>query len=120
MSTRRQRRPGACAEPTESVRILADLGERGIAEELRGAFVERLASVSAVGSPEAYRAALDAVELAYRSGGAAASGSSHELEQLLIGFAGELRKLEEAMRTLEAYVTRMRSQVDLPAGQRLQ
>ncbi len=118
MSTR-PRRTSARAEPAESVRILADLRERGIAAELRGSFVERLASVSAEGSPEAYRAALDAVELAYRSGGPAAVGSFDELEQLMSGFAVELRKLEEAMRTLDAYVTRMRSQADLPPDSRL-
>jgi hypothetical protein len=32
-----------------------------------------------------------------------------EIHRLMKGFAGELRKLEEGLRTLSAYVTRMRS-----------
>lgn len=121
MSTRR--RPArAGADCTENVRIHSDLRERGIAEELRAAFVERLAPISASGSPEAYAAALDAVVLAYRNGGPALStspASLNELQQLMTGFADELRKLEEAMRVLDVYVTRMRSQTVVPADHRL-
>jgi len=32
-----------------------------------------------------------------------------EIQRLMTGFAGELRKLEEGLRILSAYVTRMRS-----------
>jgi hypothetical protein len=32
-----------------------------------------------------------------------------EIQRLMKGFAGELRKLEEGLRILSAYVTRMRS-----------
>ena len=120
MSTRR--RPArAGAESTENVRIHSDLRERGIAEDLRAAFAERLAPISA-SAPEAYEAALDAVVLAYREGAPAAPAapsSPHELQQLMTGFAEELRKLEEALRTLDAYVTRMRSQTDVPEHHRL-
>ena len=117
MSTRR--RPArAGAESTENVRIHSDLRERGIAEDLRAAFAERLAPISA-SAPEAYEAALDAVVLAYREGAPAAPSSPHELQQLMTGFAEELRKLEEALRTLDAYVTRMRSQTDVPEHHRL-
>ena len=104
MSTRR-RAARAGSESTENVRIHSDLRDRGIAEELRAAFAERLAPVSASGPPEAYEAALDAVVLAYRKGAHAAStapASLYELQQLMTGFAEELRKLEEAMRTLDA------------------
>lgn len=119
MSIRRQRRASVRAEPAESIRILADLRERGIAGDVHEAFVDHLASVWASGSLEVYRAALDAVELAYRRGGAVAAGSLHEFEQLMIGFGEELQKLEEALQTLDAYVRRMRSLAGLPAGQRL-
>ena len=121
MSTRR-RPVRAGADSTENVRIHSDLRERGIAEELRAAFAERLAPISASGPPEAYAAALDAVVLAYRNGAPAAPTgpvSLNELQQLMTGFADELRKLEEAMRTLDAYVTRMRSQTDVLEHHRL-
>ncbi len=121
MSTRR--RPArAGADSTENVRIHSDLRERGIAKELRAAFAERLAPISASASPEAYQAALDAVVLAYRNGAPAAPtvpASLNELQRLMTGFTGELRKLEEAMRILDAYVTRMRSQTDIPEAHRL-
>jgi hypothetical protein len=127
MSTRR--RPARSgADGNENVRIHSDLRERGIAEELRDAFAERLAPISASGSPENYAAALDAVVLAYRNGAPAAPSapsapagpaSLNELQRLMTGFTGELRKLEEAMRTLDAYVTRMRSQTDVPEDHRL-
>jgi hypothetical protein len=121
MSTRR--RPARTgADSTENVRIHSDLRERGIAEELRAAFAERLAPISASGSTEAYAAALDAVVLAYRNGPPAAPtapASLNELQRLMKGFTGELRKLEEAMRTLDAFVTRMRSQTDVPEVHRL-
>jgi hypothetical protein len=35
-------------------------------------------------------------------------GDVEELQRLMRGFAGELRKLEEGLRILSAYVTRMR------------
>jgi hypothetical protein len=124
MSTRR--RPARSgADGNENVRIHSDLRERGIAEELRDAFAERLAPISASGSPENYAAALDAVVLAYRNGAPAVPSapagpaSLNELQRLMTGFTGELRKLEEAMRTLDAYVTRMRSQTDVPEDHRL-
>lgn len=42
-----------------------------------------------------------------------------ELQRLMAGFAGELRKLEEALRILDAYLARMRSQTASSQGQPL-
>ncbi|MEN8182051.1 MAG: hypothetical protein ABFS46_05905 [Myxococcota bacterium] len=93
-------------------RVEADLLARGIAPEFCEACADRLAPLVASGSVEAYEAALDAVVLAYRNPGPGAEPTVREgeLQQLMDGFVGELRKLEETMRTLDAYVTRMRTQ----------
>ena len=42
-----------------------------------------------------------------------------ELQRLMTGFAGELRKLEEALRILDAYLARMRTQTASSQGQTL-
>ena len=42
-----------------------------------------------------------------------------ELQRLMAGFAGELRKLEEALRILDAYLARMRTQTATSQGQTL-
>jgi hypothetical protein len=42
-----------------------------------------------------------------------------ELQRLMTGFAGELRKLEEALRILDAYLARMRTQTASSHGQTL-
>jgi hypothetical protein len=42
-----------------------------------------------------------------------------ELQRLMAGFAGELRKLEEALRILDAYLARMRTQTASSHGQTL-
>jgi hypothetical protein len=112
MSSHRSRPHRAAPDPRGELRIRSDLRDRGIAVELHAAFAERLAPISQSGSPEAYEAALDAVALAYRNGAPSAKASLDELQQLMSGFSDELRKLEEAMRILDAYVSRMRSQTD--------
>jgi hypothetical protein len=78
---------------------------------------ERLALVQDSGPPEAYQAALDAVALTYRRPPAIElrAPAAGELERLVSGFACELRKLGESLRSLEAYVTRMRVETTGPA-----
>lgn len=114
--SRHRSRP-ASPDLVGQLRIRSDLRHRGVAAELGAACAERLVPISETGSPEAYEAALDAVALAYRNG--AAGPSLSELQLLMSGFSDELRKLEEAMRTLDAYVSRMRSQTEAGEGQRL-
>ena len=55
------------------------------------------------------------------SGGSEAKTAAEldELQRLMTGFAGELRKLEEALRTLDAYVARMRTQTASSLGHTL-
>ena len=113
-----ERAPGS----TRHARIRADLERRGLAPEFSRAFAERLAPLSQGLSPEAYAAALDAVALAWRgrAGGPDAAqvprgaGELNELQRLMTGFVGELRKLEEALRILDAYLVRMRTQTQVP------
>ncbi len=54
-------------------------------------------------------------------GGAEAKASEEldELQRLMAGFAGELRKLEEALRILDAYLARMRTQTGSSKGHTL-
>ena len=48
-----------------------------------------------------------------------AAAELDELQRLMTGFAGELRKLEEALRILDAYLARMRTQTASSHGQTL-
>lgn len=118
MSSRRSR---TAADRSAHGRIRSDLRERGVAPDLLAAFVERLAPISEHGSRKAYEAALDAVMLAYHNGSFAPpdSESLKELQRLIAGFAVELRKLQEGMRILDAYVTRMRTQTEEPGDRRV-
>ncbi|HET6304749.1 MAG TPA: hypothetical protein VFG80_08200 [Myxococcota bacterium] len=50
---------------------------------------------------------------------ARAAAELDELQRLMAGFAGELRKLEEALRILDAYLARMRTQTGSSRGHTL-
>lgn len=95
--------------------VRSDLEERGVAPEFSRSVAERLTPVVADLREEAYGLVLQAVAASYgvhhddlRTLGQRAGDVDH-LQRLMRGFAGELRKLEEALRILNAYVTRMRS-----------
>ena len=104
-------------------RIRVDLENRGLDPDFSMAFAQRLEALSKGLSPEAYEAALDAVALACDVAStrrdARRPREANELQRLMSGFVGELRKLEEALRILDAYVTRMRSQAESADGQTL-
>ena len=95
-------------------RIRVDLERRGVAPEYARPISTHLEGVSQTLSPEAYEVVLASVALAHggrqaEAGSAAARpGDLTELQRLMSGFAGELRKLDEAMRILSAYVRRIR------------
>ena len=99
-------------------RILADLERHGIAPEFSQPVADRLTRIAPDLSPREYAAVLTGVAAAYgahRDDVDAAEQSSsdvEEIQRLMRGFAGELRKLEEGLRILSAYVTRMRSRAD--------
>jgi len=97
-------------------RIHADLRRRGVAAEFSASICDRLAPFFEDLTPELYDAVLSGVAMAYgvhRRGveSSRANGPSvREVERLMGGFVSELRKLDETLETLAAYVTRLRTQ----------
>ena len=65
-------------------------------------------------TPDAYEAILSGVAMAYgvhrRTADPGTAVDLNEVQRLMKEFAGELRKLDEALETLSAYVTRLRTQ----------
>lgn len=113
----RAERPGAPSEmrSRRMNEIRADLEERGVTPEFSRSVAERLSPIVSDLHGEAYGAVLEAVAASYgvhdddlRMLGQH-SGDVDQIQRLMKGFVGELRKLEEAIRILSAYVTRMRS-----------
>jgi hypothetical protein len=97
-------------------RIRADLSRRGVASEFSASICDRLAPFSEDLTPELYDAVLSGVAMAYgvHRRGAEASRENgtnfREVERLMGGFVSELRKLDETLETLAAYVSRLRTQ----------
>jgi hypothetical protein len=107
--------PGNAGEARRRLRLRAELEQRGVAPSFSRLLAARLAPHTSQLGPDAYAAALDAAALAY-----GVQGQEHdelhrgrreleEIQRLMQGFAGELRKLEEGLRILSAYALRMRS-----------
>jgi hypothetical protein len=96
-------------------RIRADLENKGVAPEFSQSVADRLATIAPDFSSEEYSAILDGVAAAYgvhrrdREAVRDASSDVDEIQRLMLGFAGELRKLEEGLQILSAYVHRMRT-----------
>ena len=103
-------------------RLRADLERRGLARELVQPLATRLAPLLDTVSTRAYGAALDAATAAAevaREGAQAENvsaapeadraGDVAEIQRLMLGFTDELRKLEEGLRILSAFVVRMRT-----------
>jgi hypothetical protein len=110
-------RPGPRAKKR---RIRADLESRGLPPEISQPMATRLAPLLKAASTRTYGAALDvaaaAVEVAaveVARGDASLeddrAGDVAEIQRLMLGFTGELRKLEEGLRILSAFVLRMRT-----------
>jgi hypothetical protein len=104
-------------------RIRSDLARLGVASEVRDELTSRLAALAPRLTPEAYDAVLAGVALAHglhREGDRLQQRSLNDLQEiqrLLAGFADELRKVDEALRILSTYVSRMRSRA-APRGAR--
>jgi hypothetical protein len=102
-------------------RIRVDLERRGVARELTQPMAARLAPLVKALPSRAYGAALDAAAVALsvpRLDGEAAGASDRaadvaEIQRLMLGFTDELRKLEEGLRILSAFVLRMRTRAGL-------
>ncbi len=96
-------------------RIRLDLERKGMAPESSAPVAERIAAIAAGLTPEEYAAVLDGVTTAYNvkrpasAPGVGASPDMAEIQRLMDGFSDELQKLDEGLRILSAYVTRMRS-----------
>jgi hypothetical protein len=100
-------------------RIRADLEQRGVGQELSLPIAARLAPLLKTASSRTYGAALDAAAAAFclaREGDGLApdrAGDVAEIQRLMLGFTDELRKLEEGLRILSAFVLRMRTRAGL-------
>jgi hypothetical protein len=97
-------------------RFCRDLADRGLNPADARKIAERMALAADGLSPDQYAVALDAAVAAFESMNdeavavAEAGRRIDEIQRMMQGFAGELRKLEEGLRTLSAYAQRMRSQ----------
>jgi hypothetical protein len=106
----RARAHGSPEADPEQVR--SDLEDRGIAPEFSGPVAQRLAAIASGLSASEYEAILDGVSAAYGahceiSGpNGAHFRDGNELQRLIEGFAGELRKLDEGLQMLSAYLVR--------------
>jgi hypothetical protein len=100
-------------------RIRADLESRGVSAELSFSMATRLAPLLKTASARTYRAALDAAAAAARVTRPGEgverdrAGDVAEIQRLMLGFTDELRKLEEGLRILSAFVLRMRTRTGL-------
>ncbi|MDH3213986.1 MAG: hypothetical protein OEM05_16025 [Myxococcales bacterium] len=92
-------------------RIRADLESKGVAPEFSQPVADRLAEIVPDFSSAEYGAVLDGVAAAFgvHQREFDPAGDVQEIEHLMDGFANELRKLEEGLRILSAYVHRMRT-----------
>jgi hypothetical protein len=98
-------------------RIRLDLERRGVAQDLTQPMATRLAPLVKRLPSGAYGAALDAAAAALSipraEGGGDRAEDVAEIQRLMLGFTDELRKLEEGLRILSAFVLRMRTRAGL-------
>jgi hypothetical protein len=102
-------------------RIRRDLEARGVPAGVSRALSARLVGLTLSLAPDAYDAILSGVAVAYGVQSPLDEVREHlasldEVERLMGGFVDELQKLEEALETLAAYVTRLRATSSPPRG----
>ena len=107
-------RQNECKSPeTDQERVLSDLENRGVDSEFSRPVAERLVAIAPDLSTLEYAAILDGVSAAYgvhreiSASSDARSRDGKEIERLMDGFTGELRKLDEGLQILSAYLVRM-------------
>jgi hypothetical protein len=97
---------------TARARIREDLECRGVAPEFAVPVSARLVELADDLEPESYAAVLDGVAAAYGVHRAdrsrVARDESVEIHQLIHDFAVELKKLDEGLRILSAYLLKIR------------
>ena len=103
--------------PRTPDRICADLERHGVTPEVSRSLSRRLAGMTETLDADAYAAMISAVSVACgTSNGAVAdrvlrtAQELEEIQHLLGSFTDELRKLDEALETLAAYVIRLKAQ----------
>jgi len=107
-------RAGLASKAAE--RIRRDLEERGVAPEFSRSISNRLACFTDELTSDTYQAVLSGVALAYgvhrqrQPDMKRHLADMEEVQRLMSSFSTELSKLEEALETLSAYVTRMKTQ----------
>src|SRR5262245_28547008 len=95
--------------PAEALR--GELERLGLARAEAGPLAERLARLSRDLPDREYRALLQGVILGQRAARQpAGSSGSPELQRMLEDFATELQKLDEGLRLIAAYLSRLREQ----------
>lgn len=105
-------------------RLRRDLETCGIDPVFVDAVLARLGQCSH-GARGSHQAILDGVTAAYRAHQKGQENLRRRLRELgdmsrlMEDFAGELRKLDEALKTLAAYLGRMRTGTAVPDGRRL-
>jgi len=99
------------ALPADALR--GELERLGLAPADAGPLAERLARLSRDLSEREYRALLEGVVLGQRA--ARSPARSPELSRMLEDFASELQKLDEGLRLLTAFLSRLREQTLEPA-----
>ena len=98
-------------------RLRRDLEARGVDPLFADAVLTRVALVSSDASELSWEAIVEGVEVAYRvhrNGQESLRRSLRdlsELSRLVDDFGGELKKLDEGLKMLAAYLSRMRKQV---------
>jgi len=98
-------------------RLRRDLEARGVDPLFADAVLTRVALVSSDAAEPSWEAIVEGVEVAYRvhrNGQESLRRSLRdlsELSRLVDDFGGELKKLDEGLKMLAAYLSRMRKQV---------
>ena len=119
-----QTRVGEFSE-ADSRQIRSDLEDRGVDPEFARPVAHRLVSIAPDLSEPEYHAILGGVAAAYgvhrevSDTSEARATDVNELRRLMEGFTGELRKLEEGLQILSAYVVRMGARTDRPGSRGL-
>jgi hypothetical protein len=107
---------GTGARPRQRIRV--DLERRGVAEHFSEPFAERLAEIASALSASEYHAAILAMAAAYEVVRGDAGDIDRrcrdvrQIQQLMQGLAEELRKLEEGLHIVSAYLVRLRATAD--------
>lgn len=103
---------GASRAGLPHVRIREDLERRGVSAEFSGPVAERLGDIAGDLSGAEYEAVLEGVAAAYgvhrERESSSARVESREIHRLVQDFAVELKKLDEGLRILSAYLVRIR------------